>query len=201
MNRREWIAWASASFLTARRRIQAQAVSQSEKAGQSQSTENLTIEQYTPRSMLTVAETRVERARFPVIDFHTHITSSARTPTGYSYEHEARFLPAGHGAEEHQNDGRPDGWLRRWTAGSVATVAPGASRQVYRFHGTGHGPTLPIRTMQNFRRARLKMPIKLEQRDSRFSRLSAFFCAKRAATSWSESTIRDSIRCGKRPDR
>ncbi|MGH9673400.1 MAG: amidohydrolase family protein, partial [Bryobacteraceae bacterium] len=34
----------------------------------------LPLEQFEPRSMLHVAETRVPRARFPVIDFHTHIT-------------------------------------------------------------------------------------------------------------------------------
>jgi hypothetical protein len=32
--------------------------------------------QYTPKSMLATPETRVPRARFPVIDFHTHITLS-----------------------------------------------------------------------------------------------------------------------------
>jgi predicted TIM-barrel fold metal-dependent hydrolase len=34
----------------------------------------LPLEQYQPKSMLHVPETHVPRARFPVIDFHTHIT-------------------------------------------------------------------------------------------------------------------------------
>ena len=34
----------------------------------------LTIEQYQPKSMLHANETKVPRARYPVIDFHTHIT-------------------------------------------------------------------------------------------------------------------------------
>jgi predicted TIM-barrel fold metal-dependent hydrolase len=34
----------------------------------------LPIEEYQPKSMLHATETRVPRARFPVIDFHTHIT-------------------------------------------------------------------------------------------------------------------------------
>lgn len=38
----------------------------------------LPLEQFEPRSMLKVRETAVERARFPVIDFHTHITFSGR---------------------------------------------------------------------------------------------------------------------------
>src|SRR4030095_12192432 len=38
----------------------------------------LALEDYEPKSMLHVAVTRVERARFPVIDFHTHLSWSAR---------------------------------------------------------------------------------------------------------------------------
>jgi predicted TIM-barrel fold metal-dependent hydrolase len=34
----------------------------------------LPLEQYQPKSMLHVPETKVARAKFPVIDFHTHIT-------------------------------------------------------------------------------------------------------------------------------
>lgn len=45
-------------------------------------TRSLPIDQYEPKSMLHVPETRVERARFPVIDFHTHLSftdTSGRT--------------------------------------------------------------------------------------------------------------------------
>ena len=38
----------------------------------------LALEDYEPKSMLHVAETRVPRARFPVIDFHTHLSWSGR---------------------------------------------------------------------------------------------------------------------------
>jgi predicted TIM-barrel fold metal-dependent hydrolase len=38
----------------------------------------LALEDYEPKSMLHVAETQVPRARFPVIDFHTHLSWSAR---------------------------------------------------------------------------------------------------------------------------
>ena len=37
----------------------------------------LALEDFEPRSMLRVPETRVEQARFPAIDFHTHLTWSA----------------------------------------------------------------------------------------------------------------------------
>jgi len=36
----------------------------------------LPLEQFEPKSMLHVPETQVPRARFPVIDFHTHITGA-----------------------------------------------------------------------------------------------------------------------------
>jgi predicted TIM-barrel fold metal-dependent hydrolase len=36
------------------------------------------VKDYEPRSMLHVPETRVERARFPVIDFHTHLSFMRR---------------------------------------------------------------------------------------------------------------------------
>jgi predicted TIM-barrel fold metal-dependent hydrolase len=38
----------------------------------------LALEDYEPKSMLHVPETRVPRARFPVIDFHTHLSWSGR---------------------------------------------------------------------------------------------------------------------------
>ena len=38
----------------------------------------LALEDYEPKSMLHVAETQVPRAGFPVIDFHTHLSWSAR---------------------------------------------------------------------------------------------------------------------------
>ena len=45
---------------------------------------SLEIDQFQPRSMLHVHATQVERARFPVIDFHTHISSVAGNRNGVS---------------------------------------------------------------------------------------------------------------------
>ena len=42
----------------------------------------LSLADYEPHSMLQVKETRVERARFPVIDIHTHISTAARSKKG-----------------------------------------------------------------------------------------------------------------------
>jgi predicted TIM-barrel fold metal-dependent hydrolase len=46
----------------------------------------LPVEQYQPKSMLHTAETHVPRARFPVIDFHTHITGGSGGNIRFSME-------------------------------------------------------------------------------------------------------------------
>jgi len=44
--------------------------------------EALKLADYQPTSMLHMRETRVERARYPVIDIHTHITESSKCVNG-----------------------------------------------------------------------------------------------------------------------
>ena len=46
---------------------------------------SLDLSDFEPKSMLRVHESRVERAKFPVIDFHTHITVSARSRTEWNW--------------------------------------------------------------------------------------------------------------------
>jgi predicted TIM-barrel fold metal-dependent hydrolase len=48
--------------------------------GQEPERERLALEDYEPRSMLRVRETSVPRARFPVVDAHTHLTFVEREP-------------------------------------------------------------------------------------------------------------------------
>jgi len=52
----------------------------------------LNLSDFVPTSMLQVGQTRVERARFPVIDFHTHITTSANSQSGVALNSERKFL-------------------------------------------------------------------------------------------------------------
>ncbi|UCF39472.1 MAG: amidohydrolase family protein [Acidobacteriota bacterium] len=55
------------------------------EAGESKSTDTecaLALKDFQPRSMLKVKETRVPRSRFPVIDFHTHLTFVRRGEDG-----------------------------------------------------------------------------------------------------------------------
>ncbi|MGB6742767.1 MAG: amidohydrolase family protein [Terracidiphilus sp.] len=51
----------------------------------------LNLPDYQPTSMLHTRETRVERARFPVIDIHTHITESSKSINGVDLGAERNF--------------------------------------------------------------------------------------------------------------
>src|SRR3569833_512467 len=53
---------------------------------------NLPLKDYKPKSMLQVHESHVERARFPVIDIHTHLTESAKYDHGVAVASEREFL-------------------------------------------------------------------------------------------------------------
>jgi len=61
-------------------------------AAQGAKPERLALEDFQPRSMLHVPETKVERARFPVIDVHTHLTMGAQHKNGVTLGEEIRFL-------------------------------------------------------------------------------------------------------------
>jgi predicted TIM-barrel fold metal-dependent hydrolase len=52
----------------------------------------LALVDFEPKSMLEVHETHVERARFPVIDIHTHISVSAKSKNGVELVPEREFL-------------------------------------------------------------------------------------------------------------
>jgi len=64
------------------------------RSGESQETQHhpLDLADFVPTSMLQVHESRVERARFPLIDFHTHITASAKSEKGVALASDRRFL-------------------------------------------------------------------------------------------------------------
>jgi predicted TIM-barrel fold metal-dependent hydrolase len=52
----------------------------------------LSLADYQPKTMLEVRETRVERARYPVIDIHTHISVSAKSRDGVELAPERQYL-------------------------------------------------------------------------------------------------------------
>jgi predicted TIM-barrel fold metal-dependent hydrolase len=53
---------------------------------------SLELADFEPRSMLKVHESHVDRARFPLIDFHTHITRSARSENGVALSADRDYL-------------------------------------------------------------------------------------------------------------
>jgi predicted TIM-barrel fold metal-dependent hydrolase len=53
---------------------------------------SLSLADYEPKSMLQVRETHVEKARFPAIDIHTHITVSAKEENGVALVPERQYL-------------------------------------------------------------------------------------------------------------
>lgn len=55
---------------------------------------SLELSEFIPTSMLQVHESRVERARFPLIDIHTHISVSAKSERGVSLSAKRRYLGA-----------------------------------------------------------------------------------------------------------
>ena len=52
----------------------------------------ITLPEYEPKSMLQVHETQVDRARFPLIDIHTHISVAAKAENGVELVPERKYL-------------------------------------------------------------------------------------------------------------
>src|SRR5438046_1395333 len=60
----------------------------------SQARTPLALRDFQPRSMLHVTETKVERARFPVIDIHAHLSFAAHSRNGVALGEEMKYLAA-----------------------------------------------------------------------------------------------------------
>lgn len=52
----------------------------------------LELSQYEPKSMLQVHESHVDRSKFPLIDFHTHISGSTRSESGVELAPDREYL-------------------------------------------------------------------------------------------------------------
>jgi predicted TIM-barrel fold metal-dependent hydrolase len=70
--RRQWVSAAAASVLITP--LSEPGASPSAVASQQPSSAPLPLTEFQPQSMLHARESRVQRARFPVIDFHTHVS-------------------------------------------------------------------------------------------------------------------------------
>jgi len=96
INRRQWLHGLGMAFGAAA--VQTRAAASSEAAGQDATAQEgtrakpLALADYEPRSMLQVPETRLEKARFPAIDIHTHISVSAKSENGIGLAAERKYL-------------------------------------------------------------------------------------------------------------
>jgi hypothetical protein len=70
--RREWVSATAASVLITP--LSETAAAPAAAASQQPASTPLPLTEFQPKSMLHVRESRVQRARFPVIDFHTHVS-------------------------------------------------------------------------------------------------------------------------------
>ena len=90
LSRRAWLASLGAGLAGSRARA-AWAPEAGQTAATRPATDGLLLQDYEPRSMLVVEETRVERARFPVVDVHTHPTFRARSEAGVPHGEDVRW--------------------------------------------------------------------------------------------------------------
>jgi predicted TIM-barrel fold metal-dependent hydrolase len=93
INRRQWLSHLGAAGVTTA--AGAGPSAKGRQAGEPQQSvkpERLALEDFQPKSMLHVAETKVTRSRFPVIDVHTHLTRGAQSKDGVTAGEEIKVL-------------------------------------------------------------------------------------------------------------
>jgi len=86
IKRRDWMQGIGGGLLGAAAGAEAQTAEEKPKP------KALDISEYEPRSMLRVHETKVDRAKFPVIDIHTHLCWSVKSEHGVELAGERQFL-------------------------------------------------------------------------------------------------------------
>jgi predicted TIM-barrel fold metal-dependent hydrolase len=86
MNRRDWL-----SALAAAVPLTRTALGYEEQTRGEAKPAVLDLKDFQPRSMLKVPATTIARARFPVIDFHTHLGFSAKSVSGVPHGEERKF--------------------------------------------------------------------------------------------------------------
>jgi hypothetical protein len=89
ITRRQWLCGMGAMAGAAARPAHAFTIGGEEVSGTLH--HRLELSEFEPISMLKVRESRIERARFPVIDFHTHISCSAKSQNGVAISAERRY--------------------------------------------------------------------------------------------------------------
>jgi len=86
MNRRAWLTRAAAGVMASQVELPEAGAAPAKAEG------GLLLKDFQPKSMLHVTETHVPRARFPVIDIHTHLCWAARQERGVPISEERTHL-------------------------------------------------------------------------------------------------------------
>src|SRR6267142_2379691 len=89
MNRRQWLYGAGLMAGVGQLGVAAASEQKEESASQPKPLE---LSQYEPKSMLQLHESHVERSKFPLIDFHTHISGSAKSERGVELSPDREYL-------------------------------------------------------------------------------------------------------------
>jgi predicted TIM-barrel fold metal-dependent hydrolase len=89
MNRRQWLYGAGLIAGAGRGAVAAPPAQIEENASRPKP---LDLSQYEPKSMLQVHASHIERSRFPLIDFHTHISGSAKSERGVELSADRQYL-------------------------------------------------------------------------------------------------------------
>ena len=92
INRRQWLYGMSVIAGAGTQIGDAAALSPTESPKSKTHPTPLELSQYEPKSMLQVHESQVERAKFPVIDFHTHISVSTKSKNGVELLPDRQYL-------------------------------------------------------------------------------------------------------------
>ena len=90
INRRQWLC--SVGIMAGAAAESGRALMVSDEKSENAQPGSLELSQFVPKSMLQVHESHVPRARFPLIDIHTHITVSAKSQRGVSLASERKYL-------------------------------------------------------------------------------------------------------------
>ena len=90
MNRREWLYGVGAAAGASA--VSHIGVAEAVAAKTPPKPKPLDLSQFEPKSMLQVHETQVDKAKFPVIDFHTHISVAAKSKNGVELVAERQYL-------------------------------------------------------------------------------------------------------------
>jgi predicted TIM-barrel fold metal-dependent hydrolase len=94
VSRREWLGGLAAGVLGGTSRVPEAAAAEAGAPPAAAEAGSLALKDFQPKSMLHVPETKVPRARFPVIDMHTHLSQTAKGGDGVSIGDEVTHLIA-----------------------------------------------------------------------------------------------------------